>query len=60
MNLASMEEIRLHEATWKGESRGVYLEPADVIRHMVMAARGRPGVDYQVNLMGDGRYEPHI
>ena len=55
MNMAIDERMRMHEVIWEGDNCGLWIEPADVIREMIMAAKGIPGVDYNINLMGDGR-----
>ena len=56
MDLAVSARIKVHDLLGPGgENVGVWLEVADVIRQMVMAANGRPGVDCAIVLTGDGR-----
>ena len=56
MDLAIGERIHMYDIMSEdGDCKGAWLDPADVIREMIMAAHGVPGVDYQINLMGDGR-----
>ena len=56
MDLAISSRIKVHDLLGPGgENVGVWLEVADVIRQMIMSANGRPGVDYDIVLTGDGR-----
>ena len=47
--------IEFHELQYEGVHAGVWLEPADVIRQMLMAAAAEPGRKYKINVLGDGR-----
>jgi hypothetical protein len=56
MDLAVASRIGIHDLVGPGgENVGVWLNVADVIRQMVMSVNGRPGVDYNIVLTGDGR-----
>ena len=56
MNRTITKRIRSHELKTKnGDHAGMWLEPADVIREMLMAAGAGPGIKYKINVMGDGR-----
>jgi len=55
MNTAISKRIRFHELTHNGKHAGVWLDPADIIREMLVAAGAPPGVKYHINFIGDGR-----
>jgi hypothetical protein len=55
MNNGIDEAIQFHELTHDGIHAGVWLEPADVIRQMLMAAGAPPNTKYKINILGDGR-----
>ena len=59
MNLAVASRIKIHDLLGPGgENVGVWLDVSDVIRQMIISANGRPGVEYNIVLTGDGRW-PH-
>ena len=53
MNEMKVKNVKGVQAEEK--SGGVWLNPADVIREMLMAAGAPPGGTYKINLLGDGR-----
>jgi hypothetical protein len=55
MNNSIGNTIKFHELKHKGIHAGIWLDPADVIREMLMAAGAPPGVKYKINILGDGR-----
>ena len=57
MNLDTGERIAHHEMRVDGENEpmGMWLEPADMIREMLMVAGGPPHGMYHINLIGVGR-----
>ena len=59
MNQAILNRIEMKDmkvtVDGKEVSGGVWLNPADVIREMLMAAGAPPGGTYKINILGDGR-----
>ena len=55
MDNAIAKRIKFNEIKHNNKHAGVWLDPADVIREMLMAAGAPPKGSYHINLIGDGR-----